>query len=219
MSLLSSKPIIYLITSGETQAATSPQSEAWLNLLRLATAAADAKVDLFQIREKNLSDRSLYELACAVARILQGSSTRLVINDRADVAFAAGAGGVHLTSRSLSARVTRNSFGEQFLIGVSAHTVAEVTRAEIEGADFAVFGPVFETRSKRLYGEPAGLARLSEAVKAVAPFPILALGGVSLDNAADCYRAGANGIAAISVLNNPDKLDAVVKKLREGFSE
>ncbi len=188
-------------------------------MLRAVTAAADAEVDLLQIREKNLSTRSLFELAGAAARIVRGSSTRLLINDRVDVSVAAAADGVHLTTKSLNAKVIRNTFGQRLMIGVSTHSVAAVSRAKAEGADFVVFGPVFETLSKRDYGDPLGLDKLREAVEEVAPFPVLALGGISLDNAAECYRAGASGIAAISAMSNPETLEPVVRKLRESFSE
>lgn len=188
-------------------------------MLRVITAAADAKIDLVQIREKNLTGRSLYELACAAVRTVRGSTTSVLVNDRADIAVASGAHGVHLTTRSLSPDVIRKSFGPQFLIGASTHSIAEVSRARAAGADFAVFGPVFETPSKPDYYAPVGVERLQDAVNAVAPFPILPLGGVNLDNAAECYRAGASGIAAISVLSNPETLAAVVKNLRENFDE
>ncbi len=188
-------------------------------MLRLISAAADAGIDLLQIREKNLTARTLYELSCAAVRIVHGSSTRLLINDRIDIAVACGAHGVHLTARSFGPDVIRKSFSDQILIGASTHSVWEVSRAKAAGADFAVFGPVFETGSKRDYGAPLGVAKLHEAVDAEPLFPILALGGVKVDNAAACVRAGASGIAAISLLSNPETVREVIKKVRESFNE
>lgn len=147
------------------------------------------------------------------ARLTNGSDTRLLVNDRADIARAAGADGVHLTTRSLEARVVRRTFGEDFLIGVSAHSLAEASDARREGADFATFGPVFDTPSKRAYGQPTGLVALEEAAHALSPFPLLALGGITLDNARDTLRAGAHGLAAIRLFNDAHALQERVARL------
>lgn len=176
-----------------------------------------ANVHLLQLREKNLSTRVLHELALKGAEITAGSHTRLLINDRADVARAAGAAGVHLTTASIAAPVIRRTFGDEFLIGVSTHSLEEARAARDDRVDFAVFGPVFETESKRAYGEPQGVKKLGQVAAVLAPFPVLALGGVRLDNVADCFRAGASGIAAIRLLNNPDRLAQVVADIRAGF--
>ena len=143
----------------------------------------------------------LYELVCRAAEITRGSSTRLLVNDRFDVARAAGADGVHLTSVSLPARVVREACGAEFLIGVSTHAVEEARRARDGGADFVVFGPVFETESKRAYGPPQGLLELERVTSELQGFPVLAIGGVTLDNAESCYAAGASGFAGISWFN------------------
>ena len=116
-------------------------------------AAVAARIDLVQIREKNLSASVLCQIATSAAGITKGSATQLLINDRSDIAAAAGADGVHLTSLSLPTAVVRKSFGEEFLIGVSTHSLDEAKLARRGGADFVVFGPVFETASKKEYGE------------------------------------------------------------------
>ena len=141
----------------------------------------------------------LYELATRTAAILNGSITRLLVNDRFDIARAAGAHGVHLTSRSLPASVVRQSCGEDFLIGVSTHSLETALDARAAGADFIVFGPVFETESKRAYGAPQGLDKLREVANALQGFPVLAIGGINLQNSAECLHTGASGIAAISL--------------------
>jgi thiamine-phosphate pyrophosphorylase len=207
-------PILYLITSGETTQATSKSSLEFASLLALVAAAVSARVPLIQIREKKLSARTLYELSLRAAALTRGSQTRLLLNDRADIARATGVDGVHLTTRSLAVSVVRRTFGEDFLIGVSTHSLEEARAARDGGADFAVFGPVFETDSKRAYGPPLGLTRLSEAAGALAPFPILALGGITTENAHAALRAGARGVAAIRLFNDVRALPEIVSRLR-----
>jgi len=170
----------------------------------LIEAAVAASVPLVQIREKSLSARVLYELTTRAAAISKGSATQLLVNDRFDIARAAGADGVHLTSRSLPPNVVRSVCGEDFLIGVSSHSLETALAARAEGVDFVVFGPVFEAPSKRIYGEPQGLEKLREVTTALQGFPVLAIGGIDLENASDCFRAGASGIAAIRLFQTTD---------------
>jgi thiamine-phosphate diphosphorylase len=210
---------LYLITSGQTTVHTTPATEDFLHLLKLVRAAVAARIDLIQIREKNLSASVLYELATTAARITNESPTRLLINDRSDIAAAAGADGVHLTTTSLPTAVVRQTFGDEFLIGVSVHSLEEAVEARQGGADFAVFGPVFETASKQQYGSPPGLAALTRVSSELAPFPILAIGGVSVNKVADCITAGARGVAAITMLQEADELRDVVKEIRRRCNE
>lgn len=192
-------PIIYAITSGATTAKTIPDDPEFSNILRWIEAAVAAEIPLVQIREKSLTARVLYELTTRAAAILNGSMTRLLVNDRFDIARAAGAHGVHLTSRSLPANVIRRICDKDFLIGVSTHSLEEALQARADGVDFVVFGPVFETESKRAYGAPQGLDKLREVTNALPGFPVLAIGGINLQNSAECLHAGASGIAAISL--------------------
>ncbi len=156
----------------------------------------------------------LYELTARSAELVHGTETRLLVNDRADIARAAGADGVHLTARSLEASIVRQTFGPEFLIGISTHSLAEASAAREHGADFAVFGPVFDTPSKRAYGPPVGLESLREAARVVAPFPLVALGGVTSENAAEALRAGASGVAAIRLFGDPEQLAQAVGTIR-----
>ena len=190
-------PIIYPITSGKA----NPHE-----ILRLVRAAVDADVPLVQIREKSLHARVLYELVARAAEITRGSKTRLLVNDRSDIARAAGADGVHLTTQSLPVEVVRSIFGVDFLIGVSTHSLDEARGARAGGADFVVFGPVFETESKRAFGEPQGLSKLAEVTRALGEFPVVAIGGITLGNVDECLEAGARGIAAIRLLNDKENL-------------
>ena len=192
-------PIIYQITNGTTTAQTTSSDPQFSNILASVRTAVDARISLFQIREKTLSARVLYELSLRAAEITRDSNTLLLVNDRFDIARAAGADGVHLTSQSLRANVVREICGPEFLIGVSTHSLFEVNAARDGGADFAVFGPVFDTESKRAFGEPQGLEKLRDTCRAVQDFPILAIGGVNSENAASCLEAGASGVAGISM--------------------
>jgi thiamine-phosphate diphosphorylase len=211
------RPIIHLITSGTTTAQTTPNDPQFLNILRLLRAAVAAEVPLFQIREKALHARVLYDLAARAVEITRGSKTRLLVNDRSDIARAAGADGVQLTSQSLPANVVRAMYGPEFLIGASTHSLDTARDASRSGADFVVFGPVFETESKRVFGPPQGPEKLREVAEELHGFPVIAIGGITIENAAECFAAGASGVAAIRLLSDAERLSLVVERIRDEF--
>ncbi len=213
------RPLLYLITSGETTTLTTPATEDFTDLLLLIQAAVAARIDLVQIREKNLSASVLYQLAVGATASTKGSATRILVNDRADIAQAAGAEGVHLTTRSLPVSVIRQTFGSEFLIGVSTHSLAEAEKAAESGADFVVFGPIFPTTSKSVYGEPAGLDNLAIVSSALGLVPVLALGGLTIDSVASCIHAGAAGVAAIRMFDSPDRLVEIAAEVRSRLGE
>lgn len=202
-------PIIYPITNGATR---TPE-----DILPLIEAAISARVPLFQIREKLLSGRVLYELVTRAVEITSGSDTRLLVNDRSDIARATGADGVHLTGQSLPADVIRKIYGPEFLIGVSTHSREEARMARVRGADFVVFGPVFATESKREFGEPQGLEKLREITSELRGFPVVAIGGITVDNVAACFDAGASGVAAIRLLNDAERISSIVEVIRSVY--
>lgn len=218
MFLQHQRPITYLITSGETTSAqTHPASDEFTSLLAQVEAAVTAHVTLIQLREKHLRPRVLYELAARAAEICRRrGNTRVLVNDRADIARAARTDGVHLTTQSLDAAIVRRAVvkgDRDFLIGVSTHTLDEARAARDAGANFAVFGPVFETPAKWPAGRPANLDRLNEATCALGPFPLLALGGITRENAHQALRAGAQGIAAIRLFRDARKLGEIVEAI------
>lgn len=209
MSFDLATPIIYLITKGDATPANF--DDASRQILDIVSVAVEEKIPLVQIREKHLTAKLLFELTTKVIKITKGSVTRVLVNDRADIAVAARADGVHLTSRSLSAEVIRNTFGGEFIIGVSTHNIDEAKTAVAGGANLIVFGPVFETPNK---GEAVGLSALKDVCDKLDPFPVIALGGVDKGNYRVALDAGAKGFAAIRSLNEPDKLRAISAELR-----
>jgi thiamine-phosphate pyrophosphorylase len=202
----------YAITSGED---ASP-GDASIIQERIAQARrwAAEGMDYVQLREKQLEAGELVRLAVAMQAALReyGGRTKLLVNNRADVAAAAGADGVHLTSQpgELTAEQVRRVFAasrrREPVVSASCHTVAEVKRAISGRVDLILFGPVFE---KRVVGEVvvagAGLEALREACKIAGVTPVLALGGVTKENAALCIETGAAGIAGIRLFSNEAK--------------
>jgi thiamine-phosphate pyrophosphorylase len=162
---------------------------------RAALAGLPPRSVAVHLREKDLAGAALLALARALAAACHGAGQLLLVNDRADVALAAGADGVHLPSAGLPPAEARRLLGPARLVGVSCHGEDEVRRARDGGADYATFGPVFDTPSKRAYGPPVGLAALGRA--AALGLPLVALGGVDPSNAREAVAAGASGVAAI----------------------
>jgi thiamine-phosphate pyrophosphorylase len=219
MKLDLSKPILYLITPGVSAETTTSPRPAFQEILGQVSAAIAAGIELIQIREKRLNTRVLFELTERAVELAQGTSTRILVNDRADIAAGAGAAGVHLATTSLSPATVRKAFGEDILIGASTHSLVEARAARDGGADFAVFGPVFETISKLEFGEPLGLEVLSEVARQVAPFPLLGLGGVTKENARGCLRAGAKGIAGIGLFTALEELKRTAEAIRSSSTD
>ena len=218
MPLDPKRPLTYLITSGQTTLKTSLNSDEFSNILQLIEAAVAAELSLIQIREKQLTARVLYELVVKGVALTRGTRTSLLVNDRVDIALTASADGVQLASESMSAADVRQVCSGEFLIGASTHSLAEAKVARDGGADFVLFGPVFETESKKGFGPPQGLAKLKEVSSELAALPVLAIGGVTVENSVECFRAGASGVAAIRLFGDARELSENVRAIRERFA-
>ena len=209
-------PVICLVT--DRRRLTRPtQGDGIEPLLRLIGHAARAGVDLIQIREPDLDDRALEDVVRQAVALASTTSTRVVVNDRVDVALAAGADGVHLKETSMPAERVRQLAPPRWLVGRSVHVVAEAGRVTAPLVlDYLIAGTVFATKSKPDQAPigPDGLAAIVQAVKV----PVLAIGGVTVGRARLVGKAGAAGLAAIAELVGAGhQLDLVVDKLRQEF--
>ena len=232
-------PLLSYVTDRRSLVPAYP-NETLKILQQKIVAAAAAGVDWMQIREKDLSGKEFSsitrEAVQAAASSLSGAAakmpvssktvtapelvpTRILVNDRLDVALAARAGGVHLGEKGVPPeemlRLLKSLRREEgFLIGVSCHSLETAKTAERGGADYLFFGPVFATPSKAAFGAPQGIKRLTEVCRAVS-IPTLAIGGITLENAVDCLSAGASGIAAIRLFQDAPDVAAAVSALRK----
>ncbi len=200
---------LYLVTD-RTRTAGRP-------LLDVVEQALQGGVDAVQLREKDLSGAALFELAQRLRDLCRRHAARLLINDHIDVALAIGADGVHLPADSFAPADARRLLGPHALIGASTHSLEEAQAAAADGADFIVFGPVFETPSKRGYGPPIGLEALSEVTRAIA-LPVFAIGGVTTDRVEAIRRCGAQGVAVISAIVEAGDPRAAAAALRAALS-
>ena len=232
-------PLLCYVTDRHSLAPANPKDALKVVEQRIA-AAANAGIDWIQIREKDLSGKEYGALTRQAVRVAAGSlrsaaksvpapstteagperlSTRIIVNDRLDIALVAQAGAVHLGEKGLpleEARRLMKSLGhdKDFLIGVSCHSLEAAKAAERGGADYLFFGPVFATPSKTAFGAPQGLKPLGEVCRAVS-IPVLAIGGITLEYAADCLSSGASGIAAIRLFQDAPDMGSVVRALQK----
>lgn len=246
-------PILCYVTDRKSVSHAAPTDLSSALIQKIATIAS-AGVDWIQLREKDLSARRLSNLTREAFRLMaaqpatERSTTRILINDRVDVALAEHADGVHLAENSLPVNEARSLVrrlrGAQallftptlegpvptlpaprppvrehqepadFLLGVSCHSLEAAQSAVSNGADYIFFGPIFTTPSKAGMGAPQGTAHLAEICRSVS-IPVLAIGGITLENAAACIIAGAAGIAAIRLFQDAPDPAAIVKELRQ----
>lgn len=175
--------------------------------------AAKASIDYFQVREKDLTDRDLCSLVRQCVARAAGSLMRILVNDRLDIAVAAGAHGVHLGGHSVDTETVRAAAPGDFIIGVSTHNDDEIRAAR--GADFITFGPVYSTASKAKYGPPVGPDALRRIISEGA-LPVFPLGGINETNLGEILSLPVRGVAAISLFQNADNLATIVKTIHRG---
>jgi thiamine-phosphate pyrophosphorylase len=202
-------PYICLITEGKADPENYDSERS--RIVRTAAAAVADGVNMIQVREKALPAGLVFDLTRAVVDALAGSDALVIVNDRADIASTAGAGGVHLPETSLSPAVVRGAFGNDLVIGVSTHSFGAAKAAAEGHADYSFFGPLFDTPGK---GEPVGVAVLEEVCRGLEGFPVIALGGIDAGNFATALNAGAAGIAAIRALNDAASRRQILTALR-----
>jgi thiamine-phosphate pyrophosphorylase len=225
-----SAPIFCYVTDRAGLRSSEPR-EPLTALLDCIASAAAAGVRWIQLREKHLAARDLTLLTraavdrCTPVRPGVANSpptqTRIFVNDRLDVAIAERTAGVHLGENSLPVNEAKRLLQglsledrpAEFLAGVSCHSLASAQAAAAAGADYIFFGPIFPTPSKQMYGPAQGLQRLAEVCRAV-DIPVLGIGGINMENAADCLDSGASGIAAIRLFQQPRELQAAAAFLR-----
>ena len=196
---------LYLVTD-RTRTAGRP-------LLDVVEQALQGGVDAVQLREKDLPGGELFALACRLRELCRRYAVRFLINDRIDVALAVGADGVQLPVDSFNPADARSLLGARALIGASAHSVAEARAAMARGADFIVFGPIYDTPSKRPFGAPVGLDALADVARAVA-LPVVAIGGITTSRLSALCRQGARGVAVVSAVLEADSPRAAAAALR-----
>jgi thiamine-phosphate pyrophosphorylase len=186
-------------------------------LVPLLQRALAAGMPAIQLRERDLSARDLVTLACEVQAVTASRRSQLLINDRIDVALALEGVGVHLRSNSLPVSVVRQLLGTQRLLGVSVHAVEEVVSAQLQGADYIVLGPIYETPSKQTFGPPLGIHTLEKACRLVR-IPIIGIGGVTAARAREMRRAGAFGVAVITAVLGAADVESATRELLDAVT-
>jgi len=187
--------------------------------LHVAEAAILGGADVVQLRDKGASSRRFYEVALQLRVLTREANVPLIVNDRLDIALAADADGVHVGRTDLPASVVRKILGPGKIMGVSADTVEEAILAEKDGADYLGVGPVFEARgTKPDAGEPLGLDLIGR-IRRHCRLPIVAIGGITAENARMVREAGADAAAVISAIASADDMAESARRLKRLLSE
>ncbi|HEX5646703.1 MAG TPA: thiamine phosphate synthase [Nitrospira sp.] len=182
------------------------------SLPSLIEQAVNAGLPAVQLRERDLSTGELLALACEIRSITLPRAVPLLVNDRVDLALAMNLDGVHLRANSLPVPVAHRLVGTDRLVGVSTHSLSEVEQANRDGADYVLFGPIFDTPSKRPFGPPLGLAVLTEVCRH-STIPVFAVGGVTSASVSDVRGAGAHGVAVIGAILAHDDVAAATRSM------
>jgi len=187
--------------------------------LHVAEAAILGGADVVQLRDKGASSRRFYEVALQLRVLTREANVPLIVNDRLDIALAADADGVHVGRTDLPASVVRKILGPEKILGVSADTVEEAILAEKDGADYLGVGPVFEARgTKPDAGVPLGLDLIGR-IRRRCRLPIVAIGGITAENARMVREAGADAAAVISAIASADDMAEAAMRLKRLLSD
>ena len=209
--MLDNLAISYYITA-RGQLATPPGQDGKEEALqRQVRASFSAGVGYVQVREKDLPGRRLAQIVEDLQDSPEKKGSRLLVNERLDIAIACGVDGVHLPSDSLPLSAVRSKAGREWIVGISCHAEDDIEEALRQGASYALVGPVFRTPSKPDVA-PLGLSRLARLCSRFS-IPIFALGGVNVENAKDCVQAGAAGVAGIRLFQQASNLEEVCRYL------
>jgi thiamine-phosphate pyrophosphorylase len=179
-------------------------------------SAVSCGVKIVQYRSKNAETREMYQEALELGRICRDAGSLFLINDRLDIALAVEADGVHVGQSDMPCLRARRLLGEGKIIGVTVHNLAEAILAEEEGADYLGVSPIFQTATKPDAGKPAGI-RLIEEIREQVSIPLVAIGGINHSNASDVFRAGADGICAISCVVAEANVRGQIRRFQDLF--
>lgn len=193
---------------------TDRQASLGRDHMSMVRAALAGGADVIQLRDKTLSGRDLYALAQDMAALVRAYQATFIVNDRLDIALAAGADGVHLGQEDLPVAAARSLSPPSFIIGASVGSVEEGRAAERDGADYIALSPVFSTPTKDDAGPGHGLEVLSD-LRAAVKIPVIAIGGINSGNVRDVVAAGADGVAVISAVLGADDVEAAARSMRE----
>lgn len=184
----------------------------------IASEAVAGGASIIQLRDKTASSLKLFSDAKKIAEICRGKAI-FIVNDRIDIALASGADGVHLGQDDIPADAARKICGENFLIGVSVGSLAEAEKAAADGADYVAVSPVYSTASKADAGAGHGLSLVSEIRKAFPAMPLVGIGGLNKDNAAEAVAAGLDSVAVISAVVSAADIKSAAEELSKIISE
>jgi thiamine-phosphate diphosphorylase len=189
-----------------------------LSNIEIAKKVLAGGAGIIQLRGKGLSSKDLLREAREIGRHAREAGAVFIVNDRADIALLSDADGVHLGQVDLPLPEARKILGKEKLIGVSTHNLEQAVKAEREGADYIGFGPVFATDTKADAEEAKGLQAL-RAVKKGVKIPVVAIGGINLENLKDIIEAGADGAAVISAVAKAENIEGATRRFIEAFKE
>ncbi|GFP25081.1 thiamine-phosphate pyrophosphorylase [Candidatus Hakubella thermalkaliphila] len=201
---------LYLITTEVPQMGRSH--------IDVARAGIAGGASVIQFREKGKDNQTIYEIACKIRELTRKAGIPFIVNDRVDIALAVDADGVHVGQKDMPAAAVSSLIGKVKIVGASVSSIEEAVRAEREGASYLGVGPIFPTPSKSDAGEPIGCEMLAQIRKSVS-IPLVAIGGINLNNVEDVFKAGADGIAVISAVACAPDMEQAVKELLKKFKE